>query len=187
MQYVCISKLLEEALQVLSLQAPGVFFVQPPLRTCPQISTLNKKNSMDIFLDWQHYVFWVSRNCTSTKNIDEARGKLGLYIADYYISLCLSVSVSRSCSIWYANNPYIATRAAKLNCYFLPPHPLLKDFIFCSRTKCTPIVFMCIQWRVRGGTYLLNDNLLFFFWWVFCSRSVHNMVAEEIAEIFRLE
>jgi hypothetical protein len=42
---------LEEALQVLSLQAPGVFFVQPPLRTCPQISTLNKKNSMDIFLD----------------------------------------------------------------------------------------------------------------------------------------
>jgi len=49
--YVCISKLLEEAFQVLSFQAPSVFSLQPPLHMCPQINTLNKKNSMDIFLD----------------------------------------------------------------------------------------------------------------------------------------
>lgn len=62
-------------------------------------------------------------NYISTKDIDEFHGKLALYIADYYISLSLCVCVSHSYSIWYANNPCIATRATKLNYYFLPPWP----------------------------------------------------------------
>jgi hypothetical protein len=48
---------------------------------------------MDIFLNWQHYFLWISHNCTSTKDIDEARGKLGLYIIDYYIFVSLSTSL----------------------------------------------------------------------------------------------
>jgi hypothetical protein len=37
--------------------------------------------------------FRVNHNCTSTKDIDEVRGKLGLYIVDYYISLSFYVSL----------------------------------------------------------------------------------------------
>ncbi len=94
MQYVCISKLLEEALQVLSLQAPGVFFSNLLyVRAHKLVPSTKKIQWTSSWTDNTMFV-WVSRNCTSTKNIDEARGKLGFYIADYYISLCLSVSLS---------------------------------------------------------------------------------------------